>query len=62
MRRIVLVNPFGIGDVLFTTPIVRSLRAAFPDAVLGYVCNRRVEELLCANPQLNRGFVFEKDE
>ena len=61
-RRILIVNPFGIGDVLFTTPFIRALRQAFPATRLGYVCNRRTERILRENPQLNDLFIYEKDE
>ncbi len=61
-RRILIANPFGIGDVLFTTPCLRSLREHFPDAFIGYVCNRRTEELMRVHPCLDAVFVFEKDE
>ena len=60
--KFLIVNPFGIGDVLFTTPMIRALRKAFPDATLGYVCNRRVEELVRANSRVDLIFIFEKDE
>ncbi|MBI4353639.1 MAG: glycosyltransferase family 9 protein [Candidatus Omnitrophica bacterium] len=59
---ILIVNPFGIGDVLFTTPLIRALRAAFPNSFLGYLCNRRTERILRHNTHLNRLFVYEKDE
>lgn len=61
-QRIVIVNPFGIGDVLFTTPLVRAVRQAFPDSFLGYVCNRRTERILRTNPHLDDLYVYEKDE
>ena len=61
-KRILIVNPFGIGDVLFTTPMVRGLREAYPDATLGYLCNRRVDELVRTNVHLDLIFIFEKDE
>ncbi len=61
-HRILIVNPFGIGDVLFTTPMVRAVRQAFPEAYLGYLCNRRTEPVLRRNPHLNAVFVYEKDE
>ena len=60
--RLLIVNPFGIGDVLFTTPLIRAVRQAFPDSVLGYLCNRRTEYLLQNNPQLDHVFIYEKDE
>lgn len=61
-RRVLIVNPFGIGDVLFTTPLVQALRRAFPEAYLGYLCNRRTEPILRENPDLDALFIYEKDE
>lgn len=60
--RILIVNPFGIGDVLFTTPLIRALRLAFPNGTIGYLCNRRTERILKSNPHLNELFIYEKDE
>lgn len=60
--RILIVNPFGIGDVLFTTPLVRAVRQAFPESHLAYLCNRRTEQILSNDPYLNELFVYEKDE
>jgi lipopolysaccharide heptosyltransferase II len=61
-ERILIVNPFGIGDVLFTTPLVRALRRAFPESRIGYLCNRRTERILLTNPHLDELFIYEKDE
>ena len=61
-RSILIVNPFGIGDVLFTTPLVRAVRRAFPDSRIGYLCNRRTESLLRNNPHLDDLYVYERDE
>lgn len=60
--RILIVNPFGIGDVLFTTPLVRALRRAFPQSRLAYLCNQRTEYILRHNPHLDDIFIYEKDE
>ncbi len=61
-KKILLINPFGIGDVLFTTPAVHTLKTSFPDAALGYLCNRRSAEALKNNPNLERLFIYERDE
>ena len=61
-RRILIVNPFGIGDVLFSTPLIRAVRLAFPGSYLGYLCNRRTEWILRTNPHLNELFIYEKDD
>ena len=60
--RILIANPFGIGDVLFSLPLVRALRRSDPGLYLGFLCNRRTEELVRAWPELNACTVFEKDE
>ncbi|MBI3088494.1 MAG: hypothetical protein HYY91_06420 [Candidatus Omnitrophica bacterium] len=61
-RRILIVNPFGIGDVLFSTPLVRAVRRACPEAYVAYLCNRRTQEILRRNTHLDELFIYEKDE
>lgn len=61
-RSILIVNPFGIGDVLFTTPVIRAVRGAFPDSRVWYLCNRRTEPILRDNPHLAGLIVYERDE
>ena len=60
--RFLIANPFGIGDVLFSLPLVRAIRAAEPDAFIGYLCNKRTEELVACWRELNWSHAFEKDE
>ena len=31
MEKFLIINPFGIGDVLFTTPVIRALKERYPD-------------------------------
>ena len=62
MNRILIINPFGIGDVLFSTPLITSLRKNFPSSFIAFICNKRTRDLLETNPELNEVFVFEKDE
>ncbi len=61
-RKILIINPFGIGDVLFTTPVIESIKQAIGDCGIGYLCNRRTEPVLRANPNIEWVFVYEKDE
>ena len=60
--RVLIVNPFGIGDVLFSTPLIRAFRRAFPSSYLAYLGNRRTEGILRRNPHLDEVFIYEKDE
>lgn len=61
-KKVLIINTFGIGDVLFTTPLISSLKAAYPDVYIGYLCNRRTGPLLEHNPQVNRIFIYARDE
>lgn len=61
-KKILFINPFGIGDVLFTTPIIHTLKDAFPSLKIGYLCNRRTAGLLESNPYVDSIFIYERDE
>jgi heptosyltransferase-2 len=61
-NKILIINPFGIGDVLFTTPILHALKDAIPEVKIGYLCNRRAREILESNPYIDKIFVYERDE
>ena len=60
--RILIINPFGIGDVLFTTPLIRRLRKQFKDSFIGFICNSRVEPILASNKNLNEVFIFDRGD
>jgi lipopolysaccharide heptosyltransferase II len=62
IKKILIFNPFGIGDVLFTTPLIRNLKENLKDSSISYLCNRRVYPLLMNNVFLDKVFIFEKDE
>ncbi len=61
-KKILIINIFGIGDVLFTTPLMANIKDACPDVFIGYVCNQRVAPLLQSNPHIDKVFIYEKDE
>ncbi|MDD4878943.1 MAG: glycosyltransferase family 9 protein [Candidatus Omnitrophica bacterium] len=62
LKNILIINPFGIGDVLFTTPLIESLSAQIEGSGIGFLCNRRTEPLLKSNPDIKWVFIYEKDE
>lgn len=57
-----VINPFGIGDVLFSTPLMRNLKNYFPDSKIFYLCNRRTYPILNNHPFIERAFIYERDE
>ena len=62
VKDVLIINPFGIGDVLFTTPLIRSLKDDDPARRIGFLCNRRTEPVLRADTTVDWVFVYEKDE
>lgn len=56
MEKFLIINPFGIGDVLFTTPVIRVLKEKYPGSFIGYWCNERVSGLLKSNPDIDKAF------
>jgi heptosyltransferase II len=61
ISKVLIINPFGIGDVLFSTPLVKSIKKKYPQASIAYVCNKRAYGVLVANPMISKLHIFEKD-
>ncbi len=53
-ERILVTRMKFIGDVVLTTPVIRSLRAAFPDAFIAYMGDAGGVSLLRENPFLDK--------
>lgn len=62
MKKFLIVNPFGIGDVLFTTPVVRAIKESEPESLIGYWCNERVKGILENNPCLYKIFALSRGD
>jgi lipopolysaccharide heptosyltransferase II len=62
MTRILIVNPFGIGDVLFARPLIAALKQRYPGVSISCIGNARTQPLLAADPQLDRVFSYERDD
>jgi lipopolysaccharide heptosyltransferase II len=58
---IMIINPYGIGDVLFSTPLIRNLHEAYPQAKIFYLSNQRTEFVLRDNPLIDKIFVYDRD-
>jgi lipopolysaccharide heptosyltransferase II len=55
--KILLVRLREIGDVVFTTPAIRAVRARFPDAQLSYIVEPAAEPVVRHNPHLSHVIV-----
>lgn len=61
-KKILIINPFGIGDVLFTTPLIAAIKETHPQSILGYWCNERVRDILKNNPKIDKVFALSRGD
>jgi ADP-heptose:LPS heptosyltransferase len=60
LKKIALWKIGALGDVLMTTPLVRQLRAALPDAQIDYLVGRSCAVVLEGNPNISSVVPFEE--
>ncbi len=53
MKRILLIKPCCIGDVIFATPLLAALRRAYPNAHITWAVNTPIAPMLSEHPHLN---------
>jgi len=54
-RRLLIVRLGSMGDIIHTLPAAFALRAALPEALMGWLVEERWTELLCAAPEPRSG-------
>src|SRR5947209_1998348 len=59
-RRIALIKPSALGDIVHALPVLTALRRRFPAAHLAWVVNRSYEPLLKGHPDLDETIPFER--
>lgn len=60
IKKILVIRLSSIGDIILTTPILRRLHAAFPDAVIDYCTKAVFSTLLASNPHISSHYTLEK--
>lgn len=59
-RRICIIKPSALGDVVHALPVLTALRRRFPDAHISWVVNRSYEPLLKGHPDLTETLPFDR--
>lgn len=60
VKKILIVRPRAIGDVILTTPLIRALKKALPDSAIDYLLEPFVAPVLYGNPNINRILIFRR--
>lgn len=57
---ILIINLMYIGDLLFTTPLIRALRANFPSAHIAMLADKKNADVIKYNPHLSELIAIDK--
>jgi heptosyltransferase-2 len=58
--KILIIRLSSIGDILLSTPFIRQVRKAFPNATIYYVVKKEYQDLLMYNPNLDHLIILDK--
>jgi ADP-heptose:LPS heptosyltransferase len=59
-RRVAVIKPSALGDIVHALPVLTALRARFPAARITWVVNRGLEPLLLGHPDLSDTLAFDR--
>jgi lipopolysaccharide heptosyltransferase I len=59
-RRIALIKPSALGDIVHSLPVLAAVRRRFPEAYIAWVVNRAYEGLLQGHPDLDATLPFDR--
>src|SRR5262245_4488630 len=59
-RRIALIKPSALGDIVHSLPVLTALRRRYPEAHISWVINRSYEPLLAGHPDLDATLAFDR--
>lgn len=60
IKKILILRPRAIGDVILTTPFIRNLRKEFPDAQIDYLVEEFVKPVLEDNPYISNILILKR--
>jgi lipopolysaccharide heptosyltransferase II len=61
MEKILLIRFSSLGDILLTSPVIRSLRYIYPNAKIDFVIKHQFADIYRYNPNINQLIFFEKE-
>ena len=58
-QKIAFIRLSSIGDIVLTTPLIRAVRKAYPDAVIDFIVKDQYIDLVKTNPHLSNVIAFD---
>jgi lipopolysaccharide heptosyltransferase I len=59
-RRIAILKPSALGDIVHALPVLTALRRRFPNAFISWIVNRAYQSLLDGHPDLDETLAFDR--
>jgi len=61
-RRLLVVEVNWVGDVLFSTAAIRTLRKRYPESFIACLVHKRCSEVLTGNPNINELIILDEEK
>lgn len=61
LNRILIIRLSSLGDILLTTPLVRSLKKKYPDILINFLLRKEYRDVYKFNPYINNLYLLERD-
>ena len=61
-KRVLLIKPSSLGDVVQALPVLHALRVRFPRATLAWLISRACCDVLTGHPDLDEAIVFDREQ
>jgi lipopolysaccharide heptosyltransferase II len=61
-KKILIVNPFGVGDLLFSTPLIKNLKDYYPNSQITVLAAKRSAPVLENNPNVDSVIGFNRGD
>jgi len=61
IKKILIVKPSSLGDIIHTLPFLSSIKSRFPTSELHWVIAKPYKDLLNLNPLINKLWIIDKD-
>jgi len=62
VKKILIIKPSALGDIVHTLPFLAAIRKQFPDAKIDWVVASGLHTFLEDHPMINRLWIFKKDQ
>lgn len=61
VKKILIIRLSSLGDILLSTPLVRTIKSKYPDAAIDFLLRKEYGDVYRCNPHLNKLYLYNND-